>query len=67
MLNSSVKNALGVDFRACDNYKNGFQAAKKIKCPTINILGEYDRMIPVNEGKKLAKNISNSEIVVIPK
>ena len=67
VLNGSIKEALGVDFRAGDNYKNGFEAAKKIKCPTLNILGEYDRMIPVNEGKKLAKNISNSEIVVIPK
>jgi len=65
--NCSVKDALGVDFRACDNYKNGFEAAKKIKCPTLNILGEYDRMIPVNEGKKLAANILNSEIVIIPK
>ena len=33
VLNGSVKDTLGVDFRACDNYKNGFEAAKKIKCP----------------------------------
>ena len=67
VLNGSVKDALGVDFRACNNYKNGFEAAKKIKCPTLNILGEYDRMIPVKEGKKLADNITNSEVVIIPK
>ena len=30
-------------------------------------LGEYDRMIPVKEGKKLADNISNSEVEIIPK
>ena len=64
--NGSIKNALGVDFRACDNYKNGFEAAKQIKCPTLNILGERDRMIPVKEGKKLAENIDNSEVVIIP-
>jgi len=63
----SVKDTLGVDFRACDNYKNGFEVAKKIQCPTINILGEYDRMISVKEGKKLAENIKKSEVVVIPK
>ena len=50
--NGSVKDSLGVDFRACDNYKNGFNAAKKIKCPTINILGSKDRMCPLKEGKK---------------
>ena len=57
VINGSVKDALGVDFRACDNYKNGFEAAKKIKCPTINILGDKDRMCPVKEGKKLADSI----------
>ena len=65
--NGSIKDALGVDFRACDNYKNGFKAAEKIKCPTINILGEYDKMIPVKEGQKLANKITNSEVVIIPK
>ena len=34
----TIQNTLGVDFRACDNYKNGFEAAKKIKCPTLSIL-----------------------------
>ena len=61
----TIKDTLGVDFRACDNYKNGFEAAKKIKCPTINILGSRDRMCPVSEGKKLAEAISNSEIEII--
>ena len=56
---------MGVDFRACDNYKNGFEAAKKIKCPTINILGDKDRMCPVKEGKKLADSIKSSEIAII--
>ena len=66
VLNGSVKEALGVDFRACDNYKNGFEAAKKIQCPTLNILGEYDRMIPIKEGKKLADVILGSKIEIIP-
>ena len=65
ILNGSVKDALGIDFRACDNYKNGFDVAAKIKCPTINILGEYDRMIPIKEGKKLADLIEGSQVDVI--
>ena len=63
----TIKDTLGVDFRACDNYKVGFEAAKNIQCPTINILGEYDRMIPIKEGKKLAACIPNSEVEIIPK
>ena len=61
----TIKNTLGVDFRACDNYKNGFEAAKKIKCPAINILGDRDRMCPIKAGKKLAENIENSEVEII--
>ena len=64
--NGSVKNALGVDFRACNNYKNGFEAAKKVQCPTINILGNKDRMCPVKEGKKLADCITGSQVEIIP-
>ena len=60
-----MKDSLGVDFRACDNYKNGFNAAKKIQCPTINILGRNDRMTPLKEGKKLAENIKGSEVEII--
>ena len=65
VVNGSVKNALGVDFRACDNYKNGFEAAKKVQCPTINILGDRDKMCPLKEGKKLADSIKNSEVEII--
>ena len=65
VINGSVKNALGVDFRACDNYKNGFEAAKKIECPAVNILGDRDRMCPIKAGKKLADNIENSEVEII--
>ena len=31
----------------------------------INILGEYDKMTPIKQGKKLADAIENSEVVVI--
>ena len=62
--NGSVK-VLGVDFRACDNYKNGFEAAKNVKCPTINILGDKDKMCPLKEGKRLAGSIEYSEVEVI--
>ena len=60
----SVK-VLGVDFRACENYKNGFEAAKNVNCPTLNILGDKDKMCPLKEGKRLADAIDNSEVEII--
>ena len=64
VVNGSVQNALGVDFRACDNYKNGFKAAKEIKIPTLSILANGDKMCPVKEGKKLADLIDGSKIEI---
>ena len=61
----TIKNTLGIDFRACDNYKNGFEAAKNVKCPTLNILGDKDKMCPLKEGKRLADAIDNSEVEII--
>jgi Predicted hydrolases or acyltransferases (alpha/beta hydrolase superfamily) len=61
----TIKNTLGVDFRACDNYKNGFEAAKKIKIPTLSILATGDKMCPVKEGKKLADLIDGSRVEII--
>ena len=52
-------------FRACDNYKNGFEAAKQIKIPTLSILATDDKMCPVKEGKKLANLIEGSQIDII--
>ena len=61
----NIKNTLGIDFRACDNYKNGFEAAKKIKIPTLSILATDDKMCPVKEGKKLADLIEGSQVDII--
>ena len=60
-----IKDTLGVDFRACDNYTNGFEAAKKLNLPTLSILADQDRMCRLKDGKKLANNITNSEIFII--
>ena len=60
-----IKDTLGVDFRACDNYSNGFEAAKKLNLPTLSILADQDRMCKLKDGKKLASLINNSEVYVI--
>ena len=62
-----IKDTLGVDFRACDKYKNGFVAAKKLSLPTLNILADQDKMCPIKEGKKLVDHIKNCELHVIEK
>ena len=50
-----VQEGLAVDLRACNDYKNGLGAAAKINCPTLCILGDKDKMVPLEKGKKWLK------------
>ena len=67
ILNSSreVIEVLSVDLKACNNYKNGLNAAKKIKCPTFFIFGESDKMIKLEKGKKFSGLLPGSKVHVI--
>ena len=60
-----VSQILAVDLKACNNYKNGITAAKKIKCPTLFILGDLDKMTTVQKGKEFADLIPNSKVHLI--
>ena len=67
ILNSSreVREVLATDLRACDNYKNGINAAKKIKCPTFFIFGELVKMIKLDKGKEFSGLIPGSKTHII--
>ncbi len=67
ILNSSreVIEVLSVDLKACNNYKNGLNAVKKIKCSTFFIFGESDKMIKLEKGKKFSDLMPGSKIHVI--
>ena len=60
-----IREILAIDLVACDNYKNGSEAIKKIKCPTLLIFGELDKMVNLEKGKKFADLISKSNIHII--
>ena len=60
-----IQEGLAVDLRACNNYKNGSKAASEINCPTLCILGDKDKMVPLSKGKQMADKINNSELKII--
>lgn len=60
-----ISEILAIDLIACNNYKNGLTAAKTIKCPSLFILGELDKMINVEKGNKFANLVSGSKVHVI--
>jgi len=67
ILNSSreVREVLAVDLRACNNYRNGINAIKKIKCSTFFIFGELDKMIKLDKGKEFSGLIPGSKTHII--
>ena len=60
-----ISEILAVDLIACNNYKNGSDAAKAINCPAMFILGEVDKMVNLESGKKFANLVKNSTTHII--
>ena len=67
IVNSSraIREILAVDLNACNNYKDGENAIKKINCSTLCIFGDLDKMVPVKAGTKMSERIKNSETKII--
>ena len=60
-----ISEILAIDLIACNDYKNGLLAAKTIKCPTFFVLGELDKMIPLEKSNKFANLVPGSKVHVI--
>ena len=60
-----INEILAVDLIACNKYLNGSEASKSINCPTMLILGELDKMVNLEVGKKFSNLIKNSTTHVI--
>ena len=60
-----IREILAVDLVACNNYKNGTDAAKSIECPSLFIFGSLDKMVNLEAGKKFSKLVKNSTVHVI--
>ena len=56
---------MAVDLVACNNYKNGTDAAKSIECPSLFIFGSLDKMVNLETGKKFSNLVKNSTVHVI--
>ena len=65
ILKNSIQDTLATDLNACNNYKNGVDAAKKIMLPVLFIVGNQDKMCPINQSKETAKYIKKSQIKII--
>jgi pimeloyl-ACP methyl ester carboxylesterase len=56
---------LHTDLAACNAYAGGLEAAAKVKCPALFVLGRRDVMTPPKAAAELAKAIAGSRTVQI--
>jgi pimeloyl-ACP methyl ester carboxylesterase len=55
-----------VDFAACNDYANGVQAAAKVACPALLVLGKRDVMTPPRATRELTAALRDARTVEIP-
>jgi pimeloyl-ACP methyl ester carboxylesterase len=66
LLGQSAGPRLHADLTACNDFRDGLQAAAEVRCPTLVLAGAADRMTPAKQGAKLAEAIQDAQLVVLP-
>ena len=56
---------LHADLAACNAYAGGMDAAARLKCPVLFVLGARDLMAPPRAAQDLARAIANAKTVTI--
>jgi pimeloyl-ACP methyl ester carboxylesterase len=56
---------LAADFEACNRWTSGMQAAARVRCPTLIVIGANDVMTPPRAGHQLAQAIAGAKTVTI--
>jgi pimeloyl-ACP methyl ester carboxylesterase len=66
LMMTNDKTALHTDLQACNLYDAGDDAANSVIVPCLVILAGADKMIPIKQGRLMAKAIVNSQLIEIP-
>jgi pimeloyl-ACP methyl ester carboxylesterase len=66
LLERADKQSLAVDLAACDVYRGAGEAAAKVRCPILLLLGGEDRMTPASRGSSFARSLGDARVTVLP-
>jgi pimeloyl-ACP methyl ester carboxylesterase len=66
LLERADKQSLAVDLAACDAYRGAADAAAKIRCPVLLLLGGEDRMTPAARGSAFARSLGDAKVTLLP-
>ena len=65
LMERQARGVLAVDFRACNDYADGLERARRCPVPALLVLGGRDQMTPVRATRELVAALPVSETVVI--
>lgn len=57
---------LATDLEACAAYGGGLAAAGQVRCPSLLLLGEDDRMTPASRARPLQQAIAGLRVITLP-
>ena len=66
LLTRAAGPVLHTDLAACHAYEGGAPAAARLRCPTLVLAGEFDRMAPARQAARLAEAIKGARFVDLP-
>ena len=66
LLERTPSASLATDLSACGAYKSALDAAARIHCPTLFLLGAEDRMTSAAKGRAFAEHIAGATVTILP-
>ena len=65
LMERQARDVLYADFKACNDYTAGANAADGVKCPVLAIAGNRDQMTPLRASQELVQRIPHARSVVL--
>lgn len=66
LIGRSDPETLATDLEACAAYRDGLAAAARVRCPSLLLVGEDDRMTPAARARPLHQAIAGLRVVSLP-
>jgi pimeloyl-ACP methyl ester carboxylesterase len=66
LMERTAPGVLANDLRACHEYANGVDAASRVQCPALAIMGTRDLMAPPRNAKALIAALPDARVVTLP-
>jgi pimeloyl-ACP methyl ester carboxylesterase len=66
LMERTADGVLANDLNACNQYANGVDAASRVTCPTLAIMGTRDIMAPPRNAKALLAALPDARVVTLP-